>query len=391
MQVPANTTAFKSLIGLADNNGDPILGIPFDHPLLTVQVLLHSSATWQTLSLIAGSVGVWSADSWVEIGEGVYQICLANSYLTAGQTTGLRIKYSTNEPQIDVISCTLPAINSNGFTSVATNSDKQGYALSSIGLLGVRSSIESSSGLAKSSEKVFRKTTSSNAAIDATFDGHPLWDLSTGHTVRIYNNDALLSPQPTITATATTSSYRYQLTVPANITLGTLTAKLETTSGTVLAQHGYDVENPGSFPATAPTNWIAAASIQNNALNDKGNWAKASDVTIQLPAFTKEEVQANNTLTFFNNETYTRLISILDEKEEIVDQTGRTAKFVLEAFNKEDLIVQENIAGTAQGYNVNITPIPFQERAGQWSLRLQSTGQVIISGCAHFKYAAEED
>jgi hypothetical protein len=118
MYVPANVKNFQSQVGLADNNGDAIVGVAFNSSLLKIEFLRSTDQSYQVLNLIAGSIGTWSPDSWVELGSGVYQLCLRDTLFSPGQSLGLRITYGANAPQLDTISAVMPALTSQGNANV---------------------------------------------------------------------------------------------------------------------------------------------------------------------------------------------------------------------------------------------------------------------------------
>ncbi|MGK3946551.1 hypothetical protein ABK046_50360, partial [Streptomyces caeruleatus] len=62
-------------------------------------------------------------------------------------------------------------------------------------------------------------------------------------------------------------------------------------------------------------------------------------VSVALPAYVKEEADTTSQVTFYNNQTYTKPFVVLNSNLEVVNQTGVTGKFVLEDYNKEDILV----------------------------------------------------
>jgi hypothetical protein len=137
--------------------------------------------------------------------------------------------------------------------------------------------------------------------------------------------------------------------------------------------------------ASVPTDW------NDRILEFSVPESLAVSISIALPAYVKEETDTTSQVTFYNNQTYTKPFVVLNNDLEVVDQTGVTAKFVLEDYNKEDIFVLENIAGNEEGFQVALDLGTLPEKCGQWSLREQTTDVVIVHGPAIFKYAAVKD
>lgn len=107
------TTDAASLVQLllvVDSNSDPIPSITFDDADLAVSYKLQAGAAWVTPVLVAGTLGTYLANSWVELGAGLYQWCPPAAAIVAGTSTAVRVVYAANPALYDTIEPKLPAI-----------------------------------------------------------------------------------------------------------------------------------------------------------------------------------------------------------------------------------------------------------------------------------------
>lgn len=114
MLFAANSTSLIQRVLLKDSNDDPITAVAFDDADLEISYNLQTAGTWVTPELVDGTLGTYLANSWTEIGGGVYQWCPPNSVVAANTSTLIRAVYGANDPQYDTIEARLPAVSSAG-------------------------------------------------------------------------------------------------------------------------------------------------------------------------------------------------------------------------------------------------------------------------------------
>ncbi len=106
MLVDRTETQPLLLIRIIDDAGEPITGIIDEDDVdeeLSVALFAHLGTAWSTLTLTAGAVGTYTANTIAEIGAGIYQLCLASSAITPGGVTLIRVVYAANIPLYDAI------------------------------------------------------------------------------------------------------------------------------------------------------------------------------------------------------------------------------------------------------------------------------------------------
>ena len=97
MDLPRNTQNLK-LIARLLNGTTPITGVAFNNPGLSVESWSDGDSSWQTVTLVDGTLGSFTANSWQEIGDGEYQFCPHNDLLVPGKVTYIKITYDSNPP-----------------------------------------------------------------------------------------------------------------------------------------------------------------------------------------------------------------------------------------------------------------------------------------------------
>jgi hypothetical protein len=140
MQVNTNETNLKLKIELLDDAGSPITGVAFSDSNLTVSYLLETGTSYIPTVLFAGTAGTYLSDSWVEIGDGIYQYCLPNAAIVANTATLLKVRYSPNRAQYDTVEATIqqcPTTTSSGGSS-STSIEDLVTAQNTIGPLRVK-------------------------------------------------------------------------------------------------------------------------------------------------------------------------------------------------------------------------------------------------------------
>lgn len=103
MLVDRTETEPLLLIRIVDDAGEPISGITHDDEELSVALFAHLGTAWVPITLTAGTVGTYAANTIAEIGAGIYQLCLASSAITPGGVTQIRVVYADNDPLYDAI------------------------------------------------------------------------------------------------------------------------------------------------------------------------------------------------------------------------------------------------------------------------------------------------
>lgn len=103
MLFATNAASLVQLLLVVDSNNDPIAGIAFDDVDLAVSYKLQDGAAWVTPALVAGTLGAYLANSWVELGDGLYQWCPPAAAIVAGTSTAVRVVYAANPAMYDTI------------------------------------------------------------------------------------------------------------------------------------------------------------------------------------------------------------------------------------------------------------------------------------------------
>lgn len=106
------------------------VGITFDDPDLAVSYRLQEGIGWETPILVEGTIGEYLANSWIEIGDGLYQWCPPSEALVERTTTLIRVvfnghsQYDTVELKLSVGTATVENQEliieqiSDGFSSI---------------------------------------------------------------------------------------------------------------------------------------------------------------------------------------------------------------------------------------------------------------------------------
>lgn len=119
MDFQTNASNLILRVRLKNDANVRITGIAFNDPDLAVSYSLESNSVWVTPSLVAGTLGTYIANSWVEIGNGLYQYCPPNAAIVANTCSLIRVVYGANEAEECAINARLPvAVGSAAFTPV---------------------------------------------------------------------------------------------------------------------------------------------------------------------------------------------------------------------------------------------------------------------------------
>lgn len=106
MRVDRNASSVLLAARIVDGNNDPIDAIAFNDVSFTVQYLLPGGSSWQSLTLVDGTLGTWIARSWKAFPatqDGTYQFGVPDNWIVAGKSTAVRFKYGANPWQYDAI------------------------------------------------------------------------------------------------------------------------------------------------------------------------------------------------------------------------------------------------------------------------------------------------
>ena len=109
MLFPTNAANLIIRLLLKTTSGNPILSVAHNDVNLTISYNLQDSGAWVTPSLVDGTRGAYLANSWKEMGAGIYQWCPPNAAIVANTATLIRAVHSTNTPQYDTIEARLPS------------------------------------------------------------------------------------------------------------------------------------------------------------------------------------------------------------------------------------------------------------------------------------------
>lgn len=93
--VPRNATNLITHARLVDANGDAVTGIAFDGAIVAEYRRL-TDTSWQSITLVDGTLGTYLANSWKEISAGDYQFCPPNDVIVPGSATSIRITADGN-------------------------------------------------------------------------------------------------------------------------------------------------------------------------------------------------------------------------------------------------------------------------------------------------------
>ena len=107
MDIRTNETSLITHVRLEDDAGDPITGVAYNDGSLAVSYSLLSAGTWTTPTLVDGTLGTYLANSWKEIGGGLYQWCPPDAVVVANKATTVRVTYGANASQYDVLNARL--------------------------------------------------------------------------------------------------------------------------------------------------------------------------------------------------------------------------------------------------------------------------------------------
>jgi len=115
---PTDSTSLILRLELLDNSSRAITNVPFDDADLAISYLLESGTDWVTPALVAGTIGTYIENSWVEIGQGIFQWCPPSAAVVAGTKTLVRAVYGANDPQFDSIEAVLGTSQGTGSVTV---------------------------------------------------------------------------------------------------------------------------------------------------------------------------------------------------------------------------------------------------------------------------------
>lgn len=121
-------------------------------------------------------------------------------------------------------------------------------------------------------------------------------------------------------------------------------------------------------------------------------WSTFEQVRISLSpqAFSNMTagISSRNRLVFYNDEEVTILITRTDGE----NFDGSLMDFVVELENKTALVTVAGVSSVTNSVSVTIPSTPYDETPGKkWSLRVASTGQVLLTGPANMNYAPLKD
>lgn len=127
MLFATNASSLIQTVLLIDSNSDPITGVAHNDADLAVSYKLQTSGSWVTPSLVDGTLGTYLANSWKEIGAGIYQWCPPNAVIVANTNTLVRVVYGANAPQYDTIEARLPDVSATGIVTASGSSNSSAF------------------------------------------------------------------------------------------------------------------------------------------------------------------------------------------------------------------------------------------------------------------------
>lgn len=107
MLVSRTASSLNLRVRLVDNDDDPLPNIAYNNADLTVRYRRPTDTSWQTITLVAGTPGSWTANGWIGIGGGWHELGLPDAAIVPGGRTELEIVYAANRPQADAIDAVL--------------------------------------------------------------------------------------------------------------------------------------------------------------------------------------------------------------------------------------------------------------------------------------------
>lgn len=121
VQVAKDATDLLLWVELVDENNDYISNVAYDNSDLVFKKLSVGDSSFQTVTLVEGTVGTYLENSWVEISGGLYQFCPPNSWIVENQATLVQVEYPGVRDQRDLIEAT--AGGSSGDTIITNPID----------------------------------------------------------------------------------------------------------------------------------------------------------------------------------------------------------------------------------------------------------------------------
>lgn len=106
VQVAKDATSVILWAELVDEQNDPLSGITYDDSDLSVYKLQPGDTALQAVTLVEGTVGTYLENSWIEIGDGLYQFCPPDSWVVENQSTLVEFSYPGIREQRDLIEAT---------------------------------------------------------------------------------------------------------------------------------------------------------------------------------------------------------------------------------------------------------------------------------------------
>jgi len=136
MLFPKDATNLILNVRLATDGETPITGVTYDSANLSVSWRLHTATgtSFTSPTLVEGTLGTYIANSWKEIGSGLYQYCPPNSAIASGGTTVLKVVYGSNQPRLDSLEFRLPSYTSTAITQEDIDQIVSGVLANGIGL-----------------------------------------------------------------------------------------------------------------------------------------------------------------------------------------------------------------------------------------------------------------
>ncbi len=136
MLFPKDASNLILPVRLATDGETPITGVAYNSASLSVGYRLDGSSgsSFTSPTLVDGTLGTYIANSWKEIGSGLYQYCPPNAVVVSGGITVLKIVYGSNQPRFDSLEFRLPSYTSTAVTQDDIDQIVSGVLAAGVGL-----------------------------------------------------------------------------------------------------------------------------------------------------------------------------------------------------------------------------------------------------------------
>ena len=125
MDLPYNATDPILWVYL-EKDGSPVTGIAYNTAGFSLNAYLPGEVAATPVTMIAGTLGTYASNSWVELGQGIYQFCPGAALLLPGKLSLVEFTTPSSGKFKDTLNCV-------GVGEVIATNQKQDTILSAIG------------------------------------------------------------------------------------------------------------------------------------------------------------------------------------------------------------------------------------------------------------------